>query len=438
MRISAYPATVDISQEENPLQGSIGKKLGAGFGITLFLFSIVAYFSYQNISDTFAYTNQVQHARAVLAQLDELRALVQDAEAGQRGYILTGDPEYLDSYTTAIGAIEQVTQTLRQLIADNLDQQRQLDTLEPLIANRLVSLQKAIDARRDQGFDAAVAIVQLGEGKRIMDSVRTMIRQMENEEQRILEQRIARRTASVQATLALVGYGTGLTVLVAFLIGFWTTRSLTRAIGALTVGAQHIGSGQLEHRVVVQTKDELGTLAGAFNRMAEQLQEVRAATRAAEQQTADENWLKTNLAKFAALLQGQRDLRTLAALIMSELPPLVSCQHGAFYILESEDSAPALQLLAGYAYVRRKNLSNRFSLGEGLVGQCALEKKPILLTNVPADYVQITSGLGEAPPQNIIVLPAVFEGQVLAVIELASFQHFRSLQQTFLEQLMEN
>ena len=114
-------------------------------------------------------------------------------------------------------------------------------------------------------------------------------------------------------------------------------------------------------------------------------------------------------------------------------------QHGVFYINEgAKDGEPELQLLASYAYTERKHLANRFRLGEGLVGQAALEKQRILLTDVPADYVQISSGLGEATPLNIVVLPVLFEGEVKAVIELASFHRFSEIHLAFLDQLTES
>ncbi|MDP9178267.1 MAG: response regulator, partial [Gemmatimonadota bacterium] len=117
---------------------------------------------------------------------------------------------------------------------------------------------------------------------------------------------------------------------------------------------------------------------------------------------------------------------------------LVSAHHGAFYIMDREDNAPVLKLIASYAYKERKHVGNRFLLGEGLVGQAALEKKPILLTNVPPDYIYITSGLGEAPPRNVLVMPVLFEGEVKAVIELASFLPFSQIHQLFLDQLGES
>ncbi|HEY9663016.1 MAG TPA: ATP-binding protein, partial [Allocoleopsis sp.] len=157
------------------------------------------------------------------------------------------------------------------------------------------------------------------------------------------------------------------------------------------------------------------------------------------QKNTEQDWLKTNLAKFTRMLQGQRDLETVSRLILSELAPLVSAQHGLFYMLDaSENHPPYLKLLSTYAYRERKNLSNRFHLGEGLVGQCALEKERILLTEVPEDYIKINSGLGEATPLNAVVLPVLFEGQVTAVIELASFRRFSEIHLTFLDQLTES
>jgi CheY-like chemotaxis protein len=152
----------------------------------------------------------------------------------------------------------------------------------------------------------------------------------------------------------------------------------------------------------------------------------------------EQDWLKTNLAKFSRMMQGQKDLEAVSRLIMSELTPLVSANYGAFYIMENENSAPVLKLIASYAYKERKHVGNRFHLGEGLVGQAALEKKPILLTSVPDDYIRITSGLGEAAPRNILVLPILFEGEVKAVVELASFLPFSQIHQIFLDQLAES
>ena len=127
-------------------------------------------------------------------------------------------------------------------------------------------------------------------------------------------------------------------------------------------------------------------------------------------------------------------------MILSELAPLVSAQHGVFYsvITPNDGSEPVLELQAGYGYEERKHLSTSYRLGEGLVGQCGKEKKRILLTEVPRDYVQINSGLGEGTPLNIIVLPVLFEGSLQAVLELASFSPFSVTHLAFLDRLTES
>src|SRR5262249_24328978 len=146
-----------------------------------------------------------------------------------------------------------------------------------------------------------------------------------------------------------------------------------------------------------------------------------------------------NLARFSSMLQGQRDMTTVANMILSELAPLVDAQQGVFYVNQTtEEGEKIMKLLGGYAYTQRTNLANEFRPGEGLVGQCVLEKKRILLTNVPDDYIVVSWGLGEAEPLNIVVLPVLFEEEVKAVIELASFNRFSETHIGFLDQLTES
>src|SRR5262249_10027732 len=156
------------------------------------------------------------------------------------------------------------------------------------------------------------------------------------------------------------------------------------------------------------------------------------------QKNTEQDWLKTNLAKFSRMLQGQKDLNTVGRLILSELAPVVSAQQAVFYILDSSRDVPQLTLLASYADQGQAKYGKQLGLGEGLVGQCALEKQKILITHAPPDYVRISSALGEAAPQSIIVLPVIFEGQVKGVLELASFDRFSSTHQAFLDQLTES
>jgi CheY-like chemotaxis protein/HAMP domain-containing protein/GAF domain-containing protein len=207
--------------------------------------------------------------------------------------------------------------------------------------------------------------------------------------------------------------------------------NLTTQVRAISDVATAVTKGDLTRSITVDALGEVAALKDNINQMIVNLKETT-------QKNTEQDWLKTNLAKFSGMMQGQKNLETVSRLIMSQLTPLVSAHHGAFFMMEHEGSAPLLKLVSTYAYRERKSVANRFRLGEALVGQCALEKKTILLTRVPADYIQISSGLGESSPLNIIVLPVLFEGEVKAVIELASFHPFSAIHQLFLDQLTES
>src|SRR6185295_18847608 len=151
----------------------------------------------------------------------------------------------------------------------------------------------------------------------------------------------------------------------------------------------------------------------------------------------EQDWLKTNLAKFSRMLQGQRDLVAVGQMILSELAPVVGAQQAEFYVLSGEDH-PSLRLVASFASRGQRAHGKQIDLGEGLVGQCAIEKRKILLTNVPSEAFRIASGLSESSALDVLVLPVVFEGAVRGVIELASLEHFNPSHQAFLDQLTES
>jgi signal transduction histidine kinase/CheY-like chemotaxis protein/HAMP domain-containing protein len=209
--------------------------------------------------------------------------------------------------------------------------------------------------------------------------------------------------------------------------------NLTNQVRAIADVATAVTEGDLTRQVGVEASGEVAVLKDKLNEMIRNLRETT-------RENTEQDWLKTNLERFTRMLQGQRDLATVSSMILSELAPLVSAQHGVFYTLASlgDGGDPVLLYQAGYGYKERKHLANHFRLGEGLVGQCAQEKERILLTEVPGDYVRINSGLGESAPLNIIVLPILFEGSVRAVVELASFSHFSATHQAFLDQLTES
>ena len=210
------------------------------------------------------------------------------------------------------------------------------------------------------------------------------------------------------------------------------SATLTTQVRAIAEVATAVTKGDLTRSIGVEASGEVAILKDNINEMILNLKETT-------EKNTEQDWLKTNLARFTRMLQGQRDPMTVSKMILSELAPLVNAEHGVFYSMVGPNGQPAhLAFQAGYAYKQRKNLPKAFHLGEGLVGQCALEKHRIVVTHVPGDYIRINSALGEATPANIVVLPVLFEGEVRAVIELASFRPFSTTHMDFLDQLMES
>jgi HAMP domain-containing protein/signal transduction histidine kinase/CheY-like chemotaxis protein len=204
--------------------------------------------------------------------------------------------------------------------------------------------------------------------------------------------------------------------------------NLTTQVRAIADVATAVTKGDLTRTIAVEAQGEVAVLKDNINQMIGNLAETT-------RKNTDQDWLKTNIAKFTGMVQGQRDLLTVAQLLLSELTPLVSAQHGTFYISEAAEETPLLKLTAAYAYTERNGIPQQFRIGEGLIGECARRKERILLGNVPGDYVKISSSLGDGKPVNLIVLPVLFEGEVKAVVELASMYQFSDIHLAFLDQL---
>ena len=208
-------------------------------------------------------------------------------------------------------------------------------------------------------------------------------------------------------------------------------ENLTNQVRSIAEVATAVTKGDLTRSISVEASGEMASLKDTINEMIVNLKDQTL-------KNAEQDWLKTNLARFSRMLQGERDLATISNLIMSELAPLVNAQYGVFYVANDTDGpSGSLDLVASYGAGDPDKIKPRFSLREGLIGQAAADKRPMRLDNVPGDYIRIGSGLGEGRPAHVNILPALFEDEVKAVIELASFEEFNETHHSFLTQLME-
>jgi signal transduction histidine kinase/CheY-like chemotaxis protein/CHASE3 domain sensor protein len=409
----------------------IGTKIGLSFVLGWVTFIAIGLVAYRAVIEQKQAFQSEAHTYEVLATLEELMSAVRDAEVGQRGYLLTGAERYLEPYNTATTLLDDKLTRLKTLTADNPTQQSRLVGLTSLIQNRVDVLKEVISIRRTQGIEAATRAVLTDRGRNLTLQIGRVAQEIETEERELLKQRSARAAAASQQVLFSLGLGIPLYSILLALISYVLARHISNPLRQVSDAVERVGEGDLSVSLPVTDRhDEVGILSQTLN-------EMIAALRDTNQKNTAENWLKTNVAEFSQLLQGRRNIEAVTTLILSKLAPLVEAQQAVFYILERDHEPALLKLLSSYAYQERKHLANQFRLGEGLVGQAALEKQRILLTQVPSDYIRISSGLGEASPLNIVVLPVLFESQVIAVMELASFQKFSDLHLNFLDQVSE-
>jgi signal transduction histidine kinase/HAMP domain-containing protein/DNA-binding response OmpR family regulator len=207
--------------------------------------------------------------------------------------------------------------------------------------------------------------------------------------------------------------------------------NLTTQVRAIADVATAVTQGNLTRSIAVDAQGEVAALKDTINEMIRNLRDTTLKNK-------EQDWLKTNLAKFSRLLQGQKDLVTVGQTILSELAPVVGAHRAEFYVLDSSAPQPLLRLLASYASGGESSHGKIVALGEGLVGQCALDRRKVLLEDVPPTAMRIVTGLSEMSPSNILVLPIIFEGTARGVLELATLDHLSATHQAFLDQLTES
>ena len=207
--------------------------------------------------------------------------------------------------------------------------------------------------------------------------------------------------------------------------------NLTTQVRAIAEVAVAVTQGDLTRSITVDAQGEVAVLKDTINEMIRNLRDTT-------QKNTEQDWLKTNLAKFSRMLQGQKDLVAVGQMILSELAPVVGAQLAEFYMRDSSSLEPRLKLLASYASGGQSAHGKSVQLGQGLIGQVAIDKRKVLLEGLPASTIRIVTGLSDSTPQNILVLPIVFEGEAKGVLELASVERFNSTHQAFLDQLTES
>lgn len=242
--------------------------------------------------------------------------------------------------------------------------------------------------------------------------------------------------SSIQITVATMTFG----LLLGLGIVLWVLPSITKGLSVVNAMIKHFGKEQFEEirNISFQSRDEIGSVARVFQELSEDLREKQELERRFVQQQKDLNWINSNLARITELLHGINSLEQISQMFINEFTPVLGGTVGAIYIRKESENPDELYLAGSYAKEGELNSPAMFKVGEGLIGQVALDHKPISLSETPADYLSVRSALGEAKPAHVLIYPILFEDELLGVVELACLDQFTSLEEQLLGELTVN
>jgi len=374
------------------------------------------------------------HTYVVLITLANVDNAAQTRQTAARGYMLNqSDTEYAN-FEAADRELARALESLRQLTIDNPLQQSRIDRLQEMldrwkaevVKTGLEPMRAIGGAETPEGIAAREGIRQDYFNHRtvLMDDIRAHIAAMSSTEHVLLDKRNAELDRGLATTRYIDLASLALCLLIGGLVILMTFRLITRPIvkmtGLMTRLADHDHS--IEVRQLTR-RDEIGEIARALQVFKEMAIE-----------TAGQTWLKSSVSTISSRLQEATTYREFANTLMSELVPCLKAGLGVFYVMR--EGTQRLELLGSYGYKERRHVTPDYALGEGLVGQAAVERRTIVLQDVPSDYTRIHSGSGEAPPRSVVVVPVVSRDSLLGVIEVASFAQLSGVQEKLLDELM--
>ncbi len=438
--------------------------------VPMIILAIFVYFSLKKLENDRYWVN---HTHDAIRVIQECGTLLVDMETGVMGFLVSGDEQFLEPYEEGKNSFEKLWNYGRDLTRDNPAQINRWDNLRSkkeiwlrTVATPEIDLRRKINTNQKM-FSDVKAFLEEGSGKRLMGEIRLIVAEMVQEEKELLTQRGESSEQRSTITIMINVLGTAFTIMLGSVIALFVLSAINRQLGtdpenlvkladdlalgdlsildlsetknvsgvyeafiqmvinlkAMVQQTEVVSLGEFDKKIELRSeKDQLGI---AINRMTDSLKE-------ASEKNNNENYLRSGHSGLNNELRGEQSLDQITDKTIRFLSEYLQAQVGAFYLLAENE---VLELVATYAYQKRKSLSDQFKIGEGLVGQAAREKKPILISDVPDDYIHIASGLGKSAPASIIVYPIKHESELLGVIELGSLQGFSDLDLKLFEEI---
>ncbi|TDK64006.1 response regulator [Bacillus salipaludis] len=357
--------------------------------------------------------------------VNQLQKNVLDMETGMRGYVITGDNQYLDPYEDGSRSWLINYNKLHSLLMHNTNQKHNLEEIKPLIQSWIKnSGEYVIEAKKANDTAALNRHFKENTGKKLTDQLNTQFDSFLNEEKQLTAQRIDKlnqNNINLKITFyTIIILVSIITLVTAFSLGnsiVKTIRQVVRTIQSITESKVDLST-----RIKVKTRDETRDLADAMNNLLSSLEK--------------QSWIQKSMTEISTMYQGITDITVLAQTFITKLAPLLDAVYGVVYLRKADGQGVHFVKTAGYA-IKDQDVASSFRLGEGMVGQCALDQRIFLIDTLPEDHIKLTSGLGASSPTHLLVAPIVVDGKVEAVVEFAALQPFQTQHLTLLDLLQD-
>ncbi|GAB3734466.1 response regulator [Spirosoma lituiforme] len=420
---------------------SVIRQLQSVFTLSTLLLLISLTASYYSIQQLIRNSELVNHTNQVLIEAENIISTAKDAETGQRGFLFTLDPLFLQPYIGSLEKVETSHDRLVELTADNPSQKRHLAQIKALYKAKFTQMQRIIDlARQNKSFlrDTVARHKEMVRGKQIMDDLRVVVAQTKMDENALLQERLKQQELYIVYTPFLLVIAALVSILITAFTYLRIKKDLedrlrqqllaeenyietTGRIALMEDVTQEIAGGDYSARSLDTSDDDLGRIAKALNQMANALQQTF-------RDLTDRNWLQAGTVKLSEAIRGEKDVSRLATRLIDTIAEYTSAPLGTLYLLDREGTFT----LAGSYAAHQVPVS--IQAGDGLIGQAIDRKKTILVQDIPAEYSQITSSLGQVRPTALVIVPLIYGDMCLGVLELGLLKKPTTLELDFLEQ----
>ena len=418
-------------------------KLVIGFTTLLALMLVLTLIGYDRISYMNNQMDQIYQERyQKVRNSSGMRGEVNNMARELTNMILSNDPS---TYTVSKQEIENMTAQAEEyfrLIKESVntaEEQQLLVRIERAVNEYIVYQNKTLELLSTSDADGANAL-RNSTGQSVQEEMLISLNELSSYENQKINDDIAAAKAAYDRSVQMFIYIMAGGLLIGMLVILWILPSITRGINVVSMMLKSFGEGRLKaiRRIKVTSKDEFGDVARVFKDLSEDIIEKQRIEETYLQAQRDQSWLNSNMARVTELLEGINSLEEVGQRFISEFTPILGAHYGAIYIRQEDKHPNKLEMKGSYAHEGGEEPKVAFMIGEGLVGQAALDKKPVVLKSAPEDYMKVESAWGASKPASIMIYPILFESEVLGVVELASFEETTSLQEQLMSQLSQS